>query len=71
MEKPSIDEISSARNKAYKQGLKEPTYEPEPSDEECDWDIIVIDGIQYIVSGDQTYKLQELGQRVIGASDIS
>lgn len=48
---PSIDEIASARNQAFKQDHdSERTYEPEPS----------VDGIQYIVSGDRRYKLQDL-----------
>lgn len=60
---PSIDEIASARNQAYRQAVaenQEIAYEPEPSDDECEWDIITVDGIQYIVSGDRRYKLQDL-----------
>tara|TARA_B100000900_G_C20571904_1_gene713571 strand:+ start:1487 stop:1693 length:207 start_codon:yes stop_codon:yes gene_type:complete len=57
---PSIDEISSARNQAYRQEMKEIAGEPEPSDDECEWDIITVDEIQYIVSGDRRYKLQDL-----------
>lgn len=55
---PSIDEIARDRNRAYRQGMKDISYEPEPSDDECEWDIITVDGIQYIVSGDRRYKLQ-------------
>ena len=60
---PSIDEIASARNQAYNQEMKqnqEITYEPEQSDDECEWDIITVDGIQYIVSGDRRYKLLDI-----------
>ena len=57
---PSIDEIASYRNQAYRQEMKEIAYEPEPSDDECEWDIITVDGIQYIVSGDRRYKLQDI-----------
>ena len=57
---PSIDEIASARNQAYRQEMKEIAGEPELSDDECEWDIITVDGIQYIVSGDRRYKLQDL-----------
>lgn len=58
MDKPTIDEIASSLNRAYRQGMKDISYEPEPSDDECEWDIITVDGIQYIVSGDRRYKLQ-------------
>ena len=60
-DKPTIDMIASARNQAFKQDhVSERTYEPEPSDDECEWDIITVDEIQYIVSGDRRYKLQDL-----------
>ena len=60
---PSIDEIASYRNQSYRQEMKknqEITYEPEPSDDECEWDIITVDGIQYIISGDRRYKLLDI-----------
>lgn len=63
MDTPSIDEIASYRNQSYNQEMKknqEITYEPEPSDDECEWDIITVDGIQYIISGDRRYKLQDI-----------
>ena len=57
---PSIDEIASYRNQSYRQEMNEIAYEPEPSDDECEWDILTVDGIQYIVSGDRRYKLLDL-----------
>jgi hypothetical protein len=63
MDTPSIDEIASYRNQSYNQETKknqEITYEPEPSDDECELDIITVDGIQYIISGDRRYKLQDI-----------
>ena len=61
MDKPAIDMFASAHNQAFKQDhVSERTCETEPSDDECEWDIITVDGIQYIVSGDRRYKLQDL-----------
>ena len=63
MDTPSIDEIASYRNQSYNQEMEknqEITYEPEPSDDECEWDIITVDGIQYIISGVRRYKLQDI-----------